>query len=101
MISSRHAKWISREPRDAAAATTESADNPSAVYLAPFVAILAAGMVSRAATGQFEWLYPIRIGAVAAVLWFYRRSYARLDWSFGWLGAAAGAVFALWIGSIG
>jgi exosortase E/protease (VPEID-CTERM system) len=98
VIGSRHAKWISREPREVTAATG-GAENPSAVYLAPFAALLAAGMVSRAATGQFEWLYPIRICAVAAVLWFYRRSYAKLDWSFGWLGAAAGAaVFALWIG---
>jgi exosortase E/protease (VPEID-CTERM system) len=98
VIGSRHAKWISREPLEVTAAT-DGAENPSAVYLAPFAALLAAGMVSRAATGQFEWLYPIRICAVAAVLWFYRRSYARLDWSFGWLGAAAGAaVFALWIG---
>jgi exosortase E/protease (VPEID-CTERM system) len=98
VIGSRHAKWISREPREVTAATG-GAENPSAVYLAPFAALLAAGMVSRAATGQFEWLYPIRICAVAAVLWFYRRSYAKLDWSFGWLGAAAGAaVFAFWIG---
>lgn len=98
VMGSRHAKWISREPREVTAAT-DGAENPSAVYLAPFAALLAAGMVSRAAAGQFEWLYPIRICAVAAVLWFYRRSYAKLDWSFGWLGAAAGAaVFALWIG---
>jgi exosortase E/protease (VPEID-CTERM system) len=98
VIGSRHAKWISREPREVTVAT-DGAENPSAVYLAPFAALLAAGMVSRAAAGQFEWLYPIRICAVAAVLWFYRRSYAKLDWSFGWLGAAAGvAVFALWIG---
>jgi len=97
VIGSRHAKWISREPREVTAAT-DGAENPTAVYLAPFAAILAAGMVSRAATGQFEWLYPIRICAVAAALWFYRRSYAKLDWSFGWLGAAAGAaVFVLWI----
>jgi exosortase E/protease (VPEID-CTERM system) len=98
VIGSRHAKWISREPREVTAAT-DGAENASAVYLAPFAALLAAGMVSRAATGQFEWLYPIRICAVAGVLWFYRRSYVKLAWSFGWLGAAAGAaVFALWIG---
>jgi exosortase E/protease (VPEID-CTERM system) len=103
VIGSRHAKWISREPRQVTtAATGDGADNLSAVYLAPFAAILAAGMVSRAAAGQFEWLYPIRICAVAAVLWFYRRSYSKLDWSFGWLGAAAGAaVFAFWIGIAG
>jgi CAAX prenyl protease-like protein len=99
VIGSRHVKWISREPHESTRTKTDRSGNPIAVYLAPFAAILAAGMVSRAAAGQFEWLYPIRIFAVAAVLWFYRRSYAKLDWSFGWLGAVAGAVvFALWIG---
>ena len=99
VIASRHAKWISREPVESTSTKTEGGENPSAVYLAPFAALLAAGMVSRAASGQFEWLYPIRICAVAAVLWFFRRSYAKLDWSFGWLGAATGAaVFAMWIG---
>jgi exosortase E/protease (VPEID-CTERM system) len=99
VIASRRAKWMARERGESTRTKTVAAENPSAVYLAPFAALLAAGMVSRAAAGQFEWLYPIRVCAVAAVLWFYRRSYAKLDWSFGWLGAAAGAaVLALWIG---
>src|ERR1035438_4153474 len=55
-------------------------------------------MFSRAVAGQFEWLYPLRLFAAAAVLWHYRKKYARLDWAFGWLGPAAGvAVFGLWI----
>jgi CAAX prenyl protease-like protein len=76
-----------------------STENPTAAYLAPFLAILAAAMISRAASGKVEWLYPLRFFAAAAALWFYRRRYARLDWKFGWTGPAAGAlVFLMWIG---
>ena len=97
VLGSQHVPWIARSrPLPAPAGTR--ADNPSALYLAPFLAILAAGMLSRAVTGQFEWLYPLRLFAAAAVLWCYRRKYARLNWAFGWLGPAAGvAVFAMWI----
>ena len=77
----------------------EKAANPTAPYLMPFLAILAAAMISRAASSNFEWLYPLRVVAAAGALWHFRRSYRDLDWGFGWLGAAAGAlVFAIWIG---
>ena len=56
----------------------------------PFLAILAAAMISRAASDGFEWLYPLRIVAAAAALWYFRKSYRDLDFHFGWLGAAAG-----------
>lgn len=80
-----------------AAPATES--NPTAPYLMPFLAILAAAMISRAASDGFEWLYPLRIVAAAAALWYFRKTYRDLDFRFGWLAAAAGAlVFALWIG---
>ncbi len=75
-------------------------ENPTAAYLLPLLAILAAGMVAGAAAGGFEWLYPLRFFAAAAVLWAYRRSYSRLDWRCSWLAPLAGAaVFALWIAS--
>ena len=69
------------------------------VVFAVFLAILAAAMIARAASSGFEWLYPLRFIAAAGVLWFYRRKYAALDWRFGWMAAATGAlVFAMWIG---
>ena len=101
VLGSQHMPWIARRrplPASLPAPAGSRADNPSALYLAPFLAILAAGMLSRAAAGQFEWLYPLRLFAALAVLWCYRKKYARLNWTFGWLGPAAGvAVFAMWI----
>jgi len=74
-------------------------ENPTTRYILPFLAILAAAMISRAASGPFEWLYPLRFFAAFAILWHFRRQYADLDWHFGWFAAAIGAVvFAMWLG---
>jgi exosortase E/protease (VPEID-CTERM system) len=79
-------------------AAGKSSDNPAAIYLLPFLSILAIGMVTVAASADFEWLYPLRFLAAAGALWFLRKRYAALDWRFGWWGPAMGAVvFALWI----
>jgi exosortase E/protease (VPEID-CTERM system) len=75
-----------------------AASNLAAVYLLPWLAVLAAGLLAQAASGGFEWLYPLRLIAALAVFFAYRRQYLRMDWRFGWLGPAAGVlVFALWI----
>ena len=56
-------------------------------------------MISQLASGGFEWLYPIRVVAVAAALVYFGRSYRMLDWRFGWSSIASGVlVFAVWIG---
>jgi exosortase E/protease (VPEID-CTERM system) len=73
---------------------------PTAAYLLPLFAILAAGMIAHATTGAggFEWLYPIRFVAAAAVLWSFRSTYMSLNWEFDWTAPAAGAVvFLIWI----
>jgi exosortase E/protease (VPEID-CTERM system) len=75
-----------------------AASNLAAVYLLPWLAILAAGLLAVAASDGFEWLYPLRLIAALAVFFAYRRQYLRMDWRFGWLGPAAGVlVFVLWI----
>lgn len=89
--------WVavceSKQPRDEG-----SAENPSAAYLMPFLTILAAAMISRAASATFEWLYPLRFFAAAAALWVFRSKYARLDWKFGWIAPIAGGlVFVFWL----
>jgi exosortase E/protease (VPEID-CTERM system) len=77
----------------------ESTDNPAASYLLPFLSILAVGMVASAASGDFQWLYPLRFFAAAGALWFLRKRYSAVDWSFGWFGPAMGLLaFALWLG---
>ena len=94
----QHSPWLTVRPA-AASVEKHSVENPTAAYLAPFLAILAAAMLSRAASGKMEWLYPLRFFAAAAALWLYRRRYARLDWKFGWAAPAAGLmVFLMWIG---
>ena len=63
------------------------------------MSILAAGMLSRASSGAFEWPYSIRFLAASATLWILRRKYLKMDWRFSWLGPAAGlTVFVLWVG---
>ena len=77
----------------------ETVESPLAIaYLTPFLAILAAGFVSRSISGSFEWSYPLRFFAAGFMLWRYRVPLRRLDWRAGWVAVFAGAaVFAIWI----
>ncbi|MDP8991354.1 MAG: exosortase E/protease, VPEID-CTERM system, partial [Acidobacteriota bacterium] len=80
--------------------SVEPAGNPAATYLLPFLSILAVGMVTGAMSGDFPWLYPLRFLAAAGALWFLRKRYAAVDWSFGWFGPAMGLLaFAIWLGT--
>lgn len=83
---------------DAGEASTSP--NPTAAYLAPLLALVAAVMVTTAlSTGTgFDALYPVRVLAVAVALWACRRGYAGLRWSWSWPAVGIGAaVFALWV----
>ncbi len=72
--------------------------NSVAPYLMPLVAILAAGVISHAISGQLERFYPLRVIAAVAVLWVYRRRLGSLNWRWSWRGPAIGiAVFLVWI----
>ena len=93
-LAAQRVPWFRR-----ATAASAAGYNPTVAYLMPFAAILAAGMVSRAASGTFEWLYPLRVVAAAGAIWYFWPKYKKLDWGFGWVAPAIGAaVFALWIG---
>jgi exosortase E/protease (VPEID-CTERM system) len=90
--------WIRVRTGAGRAAAASSSLNPSVPYLLPFAAILAAGLLSRAASGEFEWLYPLRFVAAIAALWVGRRTYSKLNWRPDWMAPLAGvAVFVLWI----
>jgi exosortase E/protease (VPEID-CTERM system) len=89
-------RWFTKTA-ETRAAVHESEWTPA--YVMPLLAMVAAGMLSRAVSGGFEWFYGLRVAAVVAVLWVYRREYRALDWG-GWSvwGAGAGVVvFAIWI----
>jgi exosortase E/protease (VPEID-CTERM system) len=67
-------------------------------YLVPFLAILAASFVSKAASGYFEWLYPLRFLAAIIAIWYYWPDLKKLNWRCGWLAPVTGAaIFALWV----
>lgn len=95
VLVSTRVRWFLKAPEDAGVRSR----NPVAVYLMPLLSILAAAMLSRAASGSFEWLYPLRVIAVCAVLWHYRTEYAKLDWRFSPISVLAGiGAFLVWIG---
>jgi exosortase E/protease (VPEID-CTERM system) len=78
--------------------TSPTTYNPTAVYLMPLLAILAAGALSRAMSGSFEFFYPLRLIAGLLMLLRYRRSLAAIDWRWSWRGPAVGAgVFLVWM----
>jgi len=98
-VAAREIGWISkRKPQP----VSYRAINPTAAWVMPFVSVMAAGMAAHAMTGSFEWLYPLRIVAVAITLWVYRgvyrASYKTTNWQIDWTAPAAGfLVFALWL----
>lgn len=85
--------------REVIRAREVSGESPAtAAYLVPFLAILAASFFSKAASGYFEWLYPLRFLAAAIAIWHFRGEYKKLDWRFGWLAPVTGvAIFLVWI----
>ena len=77
----------------------ETGESPAiGAYLVPFLAILAASFLSKAASGHFEWLYPLRFLAAAVAIWHYWPQLKQIDWSFGWLAPVTGTVvFVVWL----
>jgi exosortase E/protease (VPEID-CTERM system) len=66
--------------------------------LMPFVVLMAAVILTSAATAGFDTLYPLKILATAGALWYFRKTYQRLDWGWSWHAVALGvAVFLMWI----
>jgi exosortase E/protease (VPEID-CTERM system) len=90
----RRSRWLSRSEESFEGSQS---DNPTAVFLMPLLAILAAGMVSHALSGRFEWFYPLRLFACMAVIVIYRHRLAALDWRCNWRGPLLGVgVFLVW-----
>jgi CAAX prenyl protease-like protein len=108
-IATRRVSWVRKDPvgtGPAGAAFTDGHANPhtagespaTGAFLVPILAILAASLISKAASGYFEWLYPLRFVAAAIALWFSRHELSKLNWRFDWLAPLTGAaIFLMWI----
>jgi exosortase E/protease (VPEID-CTERM system) len=94
VLLSRRSRWMNR----CAGARDAPGDNPTAAYLMPFLAMLAAGMVARAMSGGFDALYSLRLAAGVAALAYYRAQLSGLDWRFSWRGPLVGVLtFIVWV----
>ncbi len=72
--------------------------NPTSVYLLPYLAMIAIGMLTTALTPGFDYLYPLRFLIVGLVLLCYSQQYARWPWSWSWSAAFIGLVaFLIWM----
>ena len=94
---SRRSRWLNRVAAARRPEAAEATDNPTAAYLMPLLSVLAAGAVSHALSGRFEYLYPLRLIACLIALVHYRRRLTGLDWHWSWRAPILGAgVFMLW-----
>ena len=95
VLLSRRSAWLYRTAGQHDPAPT--LHNPTAAYLMPLLAVLAAGSISRALSGSFEFFYPLRVIAGLLMLARYRGALAAIDWRCSWRGPAVGAgVFLVW-----
>lgn len=93
-VAARRVPWLARGPAAPARATT----NPTAAYLVPFLTVLAAAMGARLVSGDFDWLYPVRVLGAIAALAFFGRHYRTLDWRISTRAIGLGVVaFVLWL----
>jgi exosortase E/protease (VPEID-CTERM system) len=96
VLLSRRSGWLNRAAAHSDASS--AMHNPTAAYLMPLLAILAAGAVSSAISSGFEFFYPLRVIGGLLMLARYRRKLATIDWHWSWRGPAVGAlVFLVWI----
>lgn len=96
VIAARRVPWFLNET--ARLRSEDSVANPVAAYVVPFLAIIAAGMAARAASGTFEWVYSLRLVAAVSALWLLRGGYSGIAWKPTWTAPAIGlSVFVIWI----
>jgi exosortase E/protease (VPEID-CTERM system) len=74
-----------------------SAPNPALPFLAPFIALVGTSILASAFTPHDQWLYVVKVIAIAAVLWWYRDAYLPLltgaSWTSVWVGLAVGVAW--------
>jgi exosortase E/protease (VPEID-CTERM system) len=95
VVVSRRSPTFSKDEPNAGRVT---GPNPAAMYLAPMLTLLLIAMLIRIAGGAFDYLYPLKVASVGAVLWFYRTGFAQFRRSLSWFPILLGAVvFIEWI----
>lgn len=77
----------------------ERTRKPLAVaLLIPLLVLMAASMLTSAFSSGFDELYPLRVTAIAVVLYYFRKAYNGLGWQGSWQAPAMGAaVFLVWM----
>jgi exosortase E/protease (VPEID-CTERM system) len=77
----------------------ERTRKPLAVaLLVPLLVMMAASMLTSAFSSGFDELYPLRVIAIAVVLYYFRAAYNGLGWQVSWQAPAMGvAVFLVWM----
>jgi uncharacterized protein len=71
---------------------------PMALFLV-LVWVGSRGELTPAGHAWYPWAYVARTFAVAALLWFFRRSYAPIRWNHWWLGLIVGVAGVVqWVG---
>jgi len=94
----RRGRFFAAAPPAARDAGSHATPDTTTPYLGPFLALLVVAMLTGAMSAGFDWLYPVRLVALGAVLWACRQTYASLNWTPSWVGCAIGiAAFALWM----
>jgi len=70
----------------------------AAALLTPLLALMAVSMLSAASSSGFDWLYPLRVAAIAMLLYYFHKSYKGLGWKWAWQSPAIGVgVFMIWM----
>ena len=83
---------------DRQASTDKLQSSLAAALISPLLVLMGTIMITSAFSSGFDFLYPIRVFAIALVLWYFRKCYRGLGWTFGWEGPAIGvAVFIIWM----
>ena len=96
VLMSRRSAWLTRQA--ATVGAPAAINNPTAAYLMPLLAIIAAGIASHALSGRFETLYPLRPIACLAKLCRYRHRIKSKKWRWSWRAPLVGlGVFLLWM----
>jgi exosortase E/protease (VPEID-CTERM system) len=94
VVISRRIRWWQDRP----SLPDSRGDNPTAAYLMPFLAVIAAGILARSLSSGFEVWYGLRLIAGLVLLIVYRERLLQLAWSFSWRALATGILgLAIWL----